>query len=942
MTNKLQNILAKGSACQRVGTAFVCALLAFTIAFIISPSFSWAEPESDSSNGGTEISTAASIVTIPATISSQGNASTTSLRATVSYDKDFSKGDLVRFTFNVTGASKPLQYRLFSFEINSNGSWTQVVDSSRLDVGGYSANNYFEERIATAGTYLLRFQAAEDLSDPVRFDVIIDVPETKNMKSVQSVVSEVAAECKKECAAKGDTSQFAYALWLNDWLIENVEYDKTLRYCSAEAAINQGLATCEGYHKAYVLLLNKVGIQTCRVDSKLDNHVWTGVQLDGKWYNTDVTWNDPGYTSNLEIDLQRLYFALPNDLMKLAHTNWDGCYAVTDTFRESFEGNSYADNYFIKSGTIAKYTKPYIEDTSGIYSVKAQLAKKATSFKLPAVYSNWPDNYKNIIYNLVAYQLNQQKWDNGARLTVSYTDGELVCQASYPTPINGAQVEGLPTEVTFNGKAFEPRPTKVTLNGKTLVYGTDYKISYSNNTNASTTSNPAVITITGAGQYGGTIAKTFTIKQLDLSLVTIEALSYPVSKIMYTGSYIEPKPTIRTGAGTLDASCVQFVYANNLNVGKNATITIKPKDNNCINSKSSTFEITVKPISHSSVSASASDAVYDGNAKRPVVVKDGSRTLTEGRDYSITYSNNVNVGTAKATITGINNYNGVRTAEFVIKQPPANSSGAVETPPAATSPSGNNSSVTPSKPTNITTQAAPAAPTITGTWVKSGSKWWFKYSPKSQSDMKSTVDYPYSRWITISGKRYYFDKNGWMCTNWLQSGKTWYYLGSDGAMKTGWQKVKGIWYYLASDGIMQTGKKTIGGQVYYLNTSSGAMKTGWNKEGQGWYFYNSSGAMAKGWTKTGGKWYYLDPSNGLMRTGFYKVGAIWYYSNSSGAMLTGWQWIGNKYYYFNGSGAMQHGVWIGNYYVGNNGVMATNTWIGKYHVNGSGKWDRTK
>ena len=939
----LEDIRGKRSASQCASAAFVCALFACVLAFILAPSLAWAEPEAGSTDGNTEISTAANMVTVTASISSQ-NATTTPLRATVSYDKDFKKGDLVRFTFNVTGTSNTLQYRLFSFQIKSNGGWTSVIDSSRAQEGNYTTKNYFEERIATAGTYLLRFQATDDLANPVRFDAIIEIPETGTMKSVDTVLNEVAAQCKRECAAKGDTSQYAYALWLNDWLIENMEYDSSGRYCSAEAAINQGLGTCEGYHRAYVMLLNKVGIQTRRVDSRGDDHVWTGAFLDGQWYNTDVTWNDPGYKSGLEIDLQRLYFALPNDIMKLAHTKWDGDYAVTDTIREPFEAKAYADNYFIRSGEIAKYTKHYTEDTSGSYSVKAQLAKKATSFKLPVVYENWPDNYKNIIYNLVAYQLEQEKWDGGARLKVSYADGELSFQASYPTSIEGAQVEGLPTFVTFNGKAFEPRPTKVTLGGKTLTYGTDYQLSHSNNKNVSTASNPAVVTITGMGDYAGTIKKTFTINQLDLSKVTIDAISYPVSKITYTGSAIEPRPKIRTGDGELDPNAVQFVYTNNLNVG-NATITIRPKDGNCINSKSSSFEITRKPITNSSVSVSAPDVTYDGNAKRPVVVKDGSRTLKEGTDYTISYSNNVNLGTAKATITGIKNYNGSRTVQFTIKEAAASttnsSGGSAATPPAATSPSGNNSSVTPSKPVAVTTQPKPQAQSVSGTWKKSGGKWWFAYDAKTQTAQNK--QYPVNEWVTIAGKSYHFDGAGYMHKNWQKLNNKWYYFASDGAMRTGWQKSGGKWYYLHTDGIMRTGKIALGdGKTYYLNTSSGAMKTGWNKEGSGWYYYAGSGAMAKGWTKVGKKWYYLNPSNGLMQTGFYKVGSTWYYSNGSGAMLTGWQKVGGKYYYFNGSGAMQYSKWIGNYYVGSNGVMATNTWIGKYHVNASGKWDRTK
>lgn len=56
------------------------------------------------------------------------------------------------------------------------------------------------------------------------------------------------------------------ALKLNGWLVENTKYDSSLTYCSAEGVFNRGLGTCEGYHEAYTMLLNKAGIETRRVD----------------------------------------------------------------------------------------------------------------------------------------------------------------------------------------------------------------------------------------------------------------------------------------------------------------------------------------------------------------------------------------------------------------------------------------------------------------------------------------------------------------------------------------------------------------------------------------------------------------------------------------------------------------------------------------------------
>ena len=63
-------------------------------------------------------------------------------------------------------------------------------------------------------------------------------------------------------------------------------------------------------------------------------------------------------------------------------------------------------------------------------------------------------------------------------------------------------------EVTYNGSAFTPE-VKVTYDGKTLTAGSDYEVSYSDNTNAGL----ATVTVSGMGSYTGTKTKTFRIRK---------------------------------------------------------------------------------------------------------------------------------------------------------------------------------------------------------------------------------------------------------------------------------------------------------------------------------------------------------------------------------------------------------------------------------------------
>ena len=134
--------------------------------------------------------------------------------------------------------------------------------------------------------------------------------------------------------------------------------------------------------------------------------------------------------------------------------------------------------------------------------------------------------------------------------------------------------------------------------------------------------------------------------------------------------------------------------------------------------------------------------------------------------------------------------------------------------------------------TNTSTQSGSNS-NISGSWVQSGSRWWYKHADGS---------YTTNGWEKINGVWYRFDNSGWMQTGWVKD-SNWYYLDGSGAMKTGWIKDNGSWYYLQSSGAMKTGWFTVSGSWYYLQ-DSGAMKTGWMKVSGKWYYAYSSGALA--------------------------------------------------------------------------------------------------
>ena len=134
----------------------------------------------------------------------------------------------------------------------------------------------------------------------------------------------------------------------------------------------------------------------------------------------------------------------------------------------------------------------------------------------------------------------------------------------------------------------------------------------------------------------------------------------------YTGSAIEPTVTVKDGSKTLTAGTDYTVtYKDNTNVGA-ATVTVTGKGN-YTGAVETEFNITAKALTADMVQSIASQP-YTGSAIEPTVtVKDGSKTLTAGTDYTVTYKDNTNVGAATVTVTGKGNYAGSVSKTFTIE-----------------------------------------------------------------------------------------------------------------------------------------------------------------------------------------------------------------------------------------------------------------------------------
>lgn len=127
-----------------------------------------------------------------------------------------------------------------------------------------------------------------------------------------------------------DFTDYDKEQWIHDWLVLNNDYILTAKYAhTAYGALVAGQAVCEGYTRAFQLLLSELGIESCTVtgssktgeNAKVD-HIWNAVKLDDAWYQVDVTWDDQGETGkeNNADDIAYSYFNITAEEMSKDHT----------------------------------------------------------------------------------------------------------------------------------------------------------------------------------------------------------------------------------------------------------------------------------------------------------------------------------------------------------------------------------------------------------------------------------------------------------------------------------------------------------------------------------------------------------------------------------------------------------------------------------------------
>ena len=315
-------------------------------------------------------------------------------------------------TFHVTqaGGSSQGKARMDVPTYRDGGGQESVCDPSRQAWAGYcslgTAGHDFTFDFTASGTYRIYFYFMDnDRNDPQNDKGIYYLRTTAEATvddaarpSVTQIVNDAVDLCRQET----DGSEYDMALWLHDWTLDQLEYDHSLNWCSAESGLTRHQGTCESYQRIYSKLLNAAGIANGRITG--NGHTWNAVKIDGKWCQMDLTWDDTSDNWYGDLDQRHLYFGLTDELMAVTHSDHTANYQKGDY---AYRSTDLSNNYFVRNGKADEWAEKYAG------RIQQHLDAREESFSIDADNQSFPPSISGIQNGIVALTMNQREWKSG-------------------------------------------------------------------------------------------------------------------------------------------------------------------------------------------------------------------------------------------------------------------------------------------------------------------------------------------------------------------------------------------------------------------------------------------------------------------------------------------------------------------------------------------------
>ena len=339
------------------------------------------------------------------TNSSQATATSADGATTVTFTVQWNDpvaGEDTTFHVTQTGGSSAATARMdVPTYKDPDGSSESVCDPTRNDWGSYKTigDGYdFSFNFTASGQYYMIFYFADNTSKIyyARTTFFIAISDA-NHPAVSTIVANAVAQAKTET----DGGEYSMALWLHDWELEQLDYDYSLNYCSAESGLTRGKGTCESFQRIYQKLLTTAGIENARMTG--NGHTWNAMKVNGKWCQVDVNWDDDDgtKTKTYGFDATHLYFGLTDELMSKAHSDHATTYQA-DGY--AYRSTDLSNNYFVRNGQATTWAQAYVD------RIQAQLDAKAEGFSINSDNASLPPSINGIQNGIVAYAMNQLDW----------------------------------------------------------------------------------------------------------------------------------------------------------------------------------------------------------------------------------------------------------------------------------------------------------------------------------------------------------------------------------------------------------------------------------------------------------------------------------------------------------------------------------------------------
>ena len=420
--------------------------------------------------------------------------------------------------------------------------------------------------------------------------------------------------------------------YFNNWLTTHNEYCTTqVSIGNSPDASHECLSAltgstgetgpvCEGYARAFKVLCGQKGIPCVLVDGTATSngtsgeaHMWNYVQVDGAWYAVDVTWNDPvvanasGPVSNYESDK---WLLLGSDTVVFNDGNdW--------TFLQSHPVSNMPSNNGVAfiNGPVLSTTK-YLEASIKLvtvdkteltygYTTGAVVTATLSGASAESAAYQW---YKKAVTDAATDTIVENA--TSSTLPTGLDAGIYYCQVKYSGSVKNS------ADIVVNKAKLTPSITGYTskaYDGTTKVTDkTSLSITLDGIIDAD------IVTVSADYTYAdGNAGTNIAIYATDIELAGEDAANY----------YIDEEVVVAANVGTIDK----------------------------------------KDISNMTVDLDKTTLTYNGMSQTVnVTVKDGTKELAAGTDYTVSGNTNTAVASYEVTVTGKGNYTGTATKTYSI------------------------------------------------------------------------------------------------------------------------------------------------------------------------------------------------------------------------------------------------------------------------------------